>query len=142
MEKESTKKLAQARKGCIKTTMGPWIARRIGADGVERTSLRRPSPEEREKNRQRERHRRSVKARIYSCLRAYGKYRLPKHPDHNDILMALCQEAGWHVEEDGTIYRKVSLYLYILFLGSDAANYLARGEVFVMDQFYVFCVEM
>ncbi|KAL0442603.1 UNVERIFIED_CONTAM: BES1/BZR1protein 4 [Sesamum latifolium] len=30
----------------------------------------------------------------------------PKHCDNNEVLKALCNEAGWIVEEDGTTYRK------------------------------------
>ncbi|XP_039066900.1 BES1/BZR1 homolog protein 2-like [Hibiscus syriacus] len=33
-------------------------------------------------------------------------YKLPKHFDNNEVLKALCAEAGWIVEEDGTTYRK------------------------------------
>ncbi|CAH8381328.1 unnamed protein product [Eruca vesicaria subsp. sativa] len=33
-------------------------------------------------------------------------YNLPKHCDNNEVLKALCSEAGWVVEEDGTTYRK------------------------------------
>ncbi|KAF2305349.1 hypothetical protein GH714_004135 [Hevea brasiliensis] len=36
----------------------------------------------------------------------YGNYKLPKHCDNNEVLKALCNEAGWTVEEDGTTYRK------------------------------------
>ncbi|TXG71310.1 hypothetical protein EZV62_006245 [Acer yangbiense] len=35
-----------------------------------------------------------------------GNYNLPKHCDNNEVLKALCAEAGWIVEEDGTTYRK------------------------------------
>ena len=38
----------------------------------------------------------------------YGNYKLPKHCDNNEVLKALCKEAGWTVEEDGTTYRKVT----------------------------------
>ena len=37
----------------------------------------------------------------------YGNFKLPKHCDNNEVLKALCNEAGWVVEEDGTTYRKV-----------------------------------
>ena len=47
-------------------------------------------------------------AKIYTGLRAQGNYNLPKHCDNNEVLKALCAEAGWVVEEDGTTYRKVS----------------------------------
>lgn len=71
------------------------------------TSLRRPSEWEREKNRKREQRRRMVAAKIFAGLREHGNYSLPKNADQNDILKALCEEAGWHVEDDGTIYRTV-----------------------------------
>ncbi|KAJ4874471.1 BES1/BZR1-like protein 4 [Raphanus sativus] len=38
----------------------------------------------------------------------YGNYELPKHCDNNEVLKALCNEAGWIVEQDGTTYRKGS----------------------------------
>ncbi|XP_022768893.1 protein BRASSINAZOLE-RESISTANT 1-like [Durio zibethinus] len=67
---------------------------------------RKPSWRERENNRRRERRRRAVAAKIYTGLRALGNYNLPKHCDNNEVLKALCAEAGWFVEEDGTTYRK------------------------------------
>ncbi|XP_057502404.1 protein BRASSINAZOLE-RESISTANT 1-like [Actinidia eriantha] len=67
---------------------------------------RKPSWRERENNRRRERRRRAVAAKIYSGLRAQGNYDLPKHCDNNEVLKALCAEAGWNVEPDGTTYRK------------------------------------
>ncbi|XAR61796.1 hypothetical protein NMG60_11016314 [Bertholletia excelsa] len=67
---------------------------------------RRPSWRERENNRRRERRRRAVAAKIYAGLRAQGNYNLPKHCDNNEVLKALCAEAGWTVEPDGTTYRK------------------------------------
>ncbi|KAJ0247789.1 Protein BRASSINAZOLE-RESISTANT 2 [Hirschfeldia incana] len=67
---------------------------------------RKPSWRERENNRRRERRRRAVAAKIYTGLRAQGNYNLPKHCDNNEVLKALCSEAGWVVEEDGTTYRK------------------------------------
>ncbi|KAF2295088.1 hypothetical protein GH714_031435 [Hevea brasiliensis] len=39
-------------------------------------------------------------------LRAQGNFKLPKHCDNNEVLKALCAEAGWIVEDDGTTYRK------------------------------------
>ncbi|TXG52273.1 hypothetical protein EZV62_021442 [Acer yangbiense] len=45
-------------------------------------------------------------AKVFSGLRAQGNYNLPKHCDNNEVLKALCAEAGWIVEEDGTTYRK------------------------------------
>ena len=62
---------------------------------------------ERENNRVRERCRRVIARRIFTGLRMYGNYALPRHCDNNVVLMALCEEAGWTVEADGTTYRKV-----------------------------------
>ncbi|CAL0322412.1 unnamed protein product [Lupinus luteus] len=77
------------------------------SDGATSTASRRkPSWRERENNRRRERRRRAIAAKIYAGLRAQGNYRLPKHCDNNEVLKALCEEAGWRVEEDGTTYRK------------------------------------
>lgn len=83
--------------------------RRMTSDGATSaaTSRRKPSWRERENNRRRERRRRAIAAKIYSGLRAQGNYNLPKHCDNNEVLKALCAEAGWTVEEDGTTYRKV-----------------------------------
>ncbi|KAK4434496.1 protein BRASSINAZOLE-RESISTANT 1 [Sesamum alatum] len=67
---------------------------------------RKPSWRERENNRRRERRRRAIAAKIYAGLRAQGNYNLPKHCDNNEVLKALCAEAGWVVEPDGTTYRK------------------------------------
>ncbi|CAM8912276.1 unnamed protein product [Rhodiola kirilowii] len=67
---------------------------------------RLPTAKERENNKRRERRRRAVTGKIYAGLRAQGNYRLPKHCDNNEVLKALCAEAGWIVEEDGTTYRK------------------------------------
>ncbi|CDY69925.1 BnaAnng32010D [Brassica napus] len=67
---------------------------------------RKPSWRERENNRRRERRRRAIAAKIYTGLRSQGDYNLPKHCDNNEVLKALCAEAGWVVEEDGTTYRK------------------------------------
>lgn len=66
---------------------------------------RAPTSKERENNKRRERKRRAVAARIFAGLRQYGNYKLPKHCDNNEVLKALCREAGWTVEEDGTTYR-------------------------------------
>jgi brassinosteroid resistant 1/2 len=77
---------------------------------------RKPSWRERENNRRRERRRRAIAAKIYSGLRAQGNFNLPKHCDNNEVLKALCTEAGWTVEEDGTTYRKVFFLLSLLFL--------------------------
>ncbi|KAF0933983.1 hypothetical protein E2562_021042 [Oryza meyeriana var. granulata] len=65
-----------------------------------------PTWRERENNRRRERRRRAIAAKIYAGLRAYGNYSLPKHCDNNEVLKALCNEAGWTVDPDGTTYRK------------------------------------
>ncbi|KAI4982414.1 hypothetical protein ZWY2020_022906 [Hordeum vulgare] len=65
-----------------------------------------PTWREREKNRRREQRRRAVAANIFHGLRAHGGYALPKHCDNNEVLKALCHEAGWTVEPDGTTYRK------------------------------------
>ncbi|XP_061374445.1 BES1/BZR1 homolog protein 2-like [Gastrolobium bilobum] len=70
------------------------------------SSGRLPTWKERENNKRRERRRRAIAAKIYSGLRAQGNYKLPKHCDNNEVLKALCTEAGWIVEEDGTTYRK------------------------------------
>lgn len=67
---------------------------------------RLPTWKERENNKRRERRRRAIAAKIYSGLRMYGNYKLPKHCDNNEVLKALCDEAGWAVEPDGTTYRK------------------------------------
>ncbi|MCO5593105.1 hypothetical protein L7F22_047111 [Adiantum nelumboides] len=67
---------------------------------------RLPTWKERENNRRRERRRRAIAAKIYTGLRMYGNYKLPKHCDNNEVLKALCDEAGWVVEEDGLTYRK------------------------------------
>ncbi|KAL4366579.1 hypothetical protein GQ457_05G006650 [Hibiscus cannabinus] len=69
-------------------------------------SGRLPTWKERENNKRRERRRRAIAAKIYTGLRAQGNYKLPKHCDNNEVLKALCSEAGWIVEEDGTTYRK------------------------------------
>jgi brassinosteroid resistant 1/2 len=71
------------------------------------TTRRKPSWRERENNRRRERRRRAIAAKIFTGLRAQGNYNLPKYCDNNEVLKALCAEAGWVVEEDGTTYRKV-----------------------------------
>ncbi|XP_072978715.1 protein BZR1 homolog 3-like isoform X2 [Typha angustifolia] len=67
---------------------------------------RMPTWRERENNKRRERRRRAIAAKIYAGLRMYGGYKLPKHCDNNEVLKALCDEAGWTVEPDGTTYRK------------------------------------
>ena len=77
-----------------------------GATSSATSARRKPSWRERENNRRRERRRRAIAAKIYSGLRCQGNYNLPKHCDNNEVLKALCSEAGWIVEEDGTTYRK------------------------------------
>ncbi|KAL5228527.1 hypothetical protein ABZP36_016792 [Zizania latifolia] len=94
------------RRGCIRSTRGPWTVRRRGRGGAVTTSLRHPTPWERENNRQRERRRRQVATRIYAGLRANAGYTLPKHADQNDVLRALCAEAGYHVDDDGNVSRR------------------------------------
>ncbi|KAK9108795.1 hypothetical protein Sjap_016855 [Stephania japonica] len=69
-------------------------------------SGRMPTWKERENNKRRERRRRAIAAKIYAGLRTFGSYKLPKHCDNNEVLKALCSEAGWVVEDDGTTYRK------------------------------------
>jgi rhamnogalacturonyl hydrolase YesR len=71
------------------------------------SGARMPTWKERENNKRRERRRRAIAAKIYAGLRMYGNYKLPKHCDNNEVLKALCNEAGWTVEDDGTTYRKV-----------------------------------
>lgn len=72
------------------------------------SGTRLPTWKERENNKRRERRRRAIAAKIFAGLRLYGNYKLPKHCDNNEVLKALCAEAGWTVEEDGTTYRKGS----------------------------------
>lgn len=102
-------------RGCIKKTKGPWVVRRATKNRGTVTKLRFPSEKERLNNKQRERKRRAITHNIFAGLRAHGNYQLPKNPDSNDLLRALCEEAGWHVEEDGTIYRKVTWPPFSLF---------------------------
>ncbi|KAK3156432.1 hypothetical protein QOZ80_2AG0107200 [Eleusine coracana subsp. coracana] len=68
--------------------------------------VRVPTWRERENNRLRERRRRAIAAKIFTGLRKYGNYQLPKHCDNNEVLKAVCNEAGWAVEPDGTTYRR------------------------------------
>lgn len=70
------------------------------------SGTRLPTWKERENNKRRERRRRAIAANIFAGLRMYGNYKLPKHCDNNEVLKALCNEAGWTVEPDGTTYRK------------------------------------
>lgn len=78
------------------------------SDGATSATMarRKPSWRERENNRRRERRRRAIAAKIFAGLRAQGNFNLPKHCDNNEVLKALCLQAGWTVEEDGTTYRK------------------------------------
>ncbi|KAM7463924.1 hypothetical protein LguiA_032045 [Lonicera macranthoides] len=94
-------------KGCIKASRGPWLVRKTTKTGRVITKLRNPSDRERQNNTSRERKRRSITQKIFAGLKAHGKYQLPKNADTNDLLKALCKEAGWHVEEDGAIHKKV-----------------------------------
>lgn len=91
--------------------VGGWSPEMAGGG----SSGRLPTWKERENNKKRERRRRAIAAKIYSGLRAQGNYKLPKHCDNNEVLKALCAEAGWTVEEDGTTYRKVSLFCIFFF---------------------------
>ncbi|KAE9585126.1 putative transcription factor BES/BZR family [Lupinus albus] len=70
------------------------------------SGTRQPTWKERENNKRRERRRRAIASKIFSGLRMYGNFKLPKHCDNNEVLKALCDEAGWTVEADGTTYRK------------------------------------
>lgn len=78
---------------------------------------------ERENNKRRERRRRAITSNIFAGLRTHGNYTLPKHCDNNEVLKALCSQAGWTVEPDGTTYRKVyvfSLFIFLLIHGLGA----------------------
>jgi len=88
-------------KGLSMTSGAAAAAAAAGALG------RTPTWKERENNKRRERRRRAIAAKIFTGLRALGNYKLPKHCDNNEVLKALCREAGWVVEDDGTTYRKV-----------------------------------
>ncbi|KAJ1291601.1 hypothetical protein BS78_02G327600 [Paspalum vaginatum] len=83
-------------------TSGAAAAAAAAAGALGRT----PTWKERENNKRRERRRRAIAAKIFTGLRALGNYKLPKHCDNNEVLKALCREAGWVVEDDGTTYRK------------------------------------
>ena len=100
---------------------------------------RLPTWKERENNKRRERRRRAIAAKIYAGLRMYGNYQLPKHCDNNEVLKALCREAGWSVEEDGTTYRKVmknSLVFFfslslVMVLATDRCDIIHRSESWI-----------
>ena len=111
MEGMVSMKRSNKASGCIKTSRGPWVVQRTTKKGVVK-SLRFPTERERQNNVEREKRRREITRRIYNGLRVHGNYKLHKHGDNNDLLKALCLEAGWHVEEDGTIFRKVLLITY------------------------------
>ncbi|KAK1436995.1 hypothetical protein QVD17_02779 [Tagetes erecta] len=96
----------QTMSGCIKSVKGPWVVHRTTKDGRVVTRHRFPSDQERQRNCERERNRRFVARKIFYGLRCFGNYKLPKKADTIDLLKALCEEAGWHVEQDGTIYKK------------------------------------
>lgn len=87
------------------------VREREGGESVSSMNMtsgsRMPTWRERENNKRRERRRRAIAAKIFAGLRMYGNYKLPKHCDNNEVLRALCDEAGWIVEADGTTYRKV-----------------------------------
>lgn len=78
------------------------------------SGTRMPTWKERENNKRRERRRRAIAAKIFAGLRLYGNYHLPKHCDNNEVLKALCNEAGWTVELDGTTYRKVYSWNFVM----------------------------
>jgi len=88
------------------------------------SGTRQPTWKERENNKRRERRRRAIAAKIFPGLRMYGNYKLPKHCDNNEVLKALCNEAGWIVEPDGTTYRKVNaLFRISYFMLLDIINF-------------------
>ncbi|PWA85885.1 hypothetical protein CTI12_AA141870 [Artemisia annua] len=91
-----------------------------GGSGV--GGRRKPSWRERENNRRRERRRRAIAANIYNGLRAQGNYDLPKHCDNNEVLKALCREAGWVVLPDGTTFRKGCKPPPTIEIGSTSTN--------------------
>ncbi|KAK4418891.1 protein BREAST CANCER SUSCEPTIBILITY 2B [Sesamum alatum] len=124
-------------RGCIKTSKGPWLVRRATKNGGLVTKYRFPSDRERLNNKQRERRRRYVTHKILAGLKAHGNYNLPKHADSNDLLKALCEEAGWHVEEDGTIFRKQPVSEMPRLIDHDSCQ-AASGD-FQLDQDEGFC---
>ena len=102
--------------GSTASSSGAGVAAGAGVADGGGSGRRKPSWRERENNRRRERRRRAIAAKIYTGLRAQGNYNLPKHCDNNEVLKALCNEAGWVVEPDGTTYRKV---IFTLLFHSD-----------------------
>lgn len=105
---DDEKKKKGVLRGCIQTSRGPWLVHKRRKDGVMVTKYRFPSERERQHNKQRERKRREITKKIFAGLKEHGNYKLPKHANSNDLLKALCEECGWHVKEDGTIYRKAN----------------------------------
>lgn len=101
------------------------------------SGTRLPTWKERENNKKRERRRRAIAAKIFSGLRLYGNYKLPKHCDNNEVLKALCAEAGWTVEEDGTTYRKVRTPKNILILIEKKYIASSPGWVVLKDDDWV-----
>lgn len=85
------------------------------------SGTRMPTWKERENNKRRERRRRAIAAKIFTGLRMYGNYKLPKHCDNNEVLKALADEAGWTVEPDGTTYRKGCKPLERMEIGGSAS---------------------
>lgn len=131
-------------RGCIKSTSGPWIVRRPPGKGQETAAavLRMPSARERENNKRRERRRRAIAAKIFAGLRTHGNYCLPKHADHNEVLKALCHEAGWQVEEDGTIFRKVSMLINAHYsLRNVTDDHLPQSHILVTFQISCCAIE-
>lgn len=86
-----------------------------GGGGSTTATGRMPTWKERENNKRRERKRRAIAAKIFTGLRSQGNFKLPKHCDNNEVLKALCLEAGWIVLEDGTTYRKVPSLISIFY---------------------------
>ncbi|KAJ7950041.1 beta-amylase 8-like [Quillaja saponaria] len=95
-----------AMKGCIKATKGCWIVHRTTKHGGIFTKYRFPSERERQNNKCRERNRRAITKKIFAGLKEHGNYQLRKTADKTDLLKCLCNEAGWNVDDDGTIRGK------------------------------------
>ncbi|XP_056689267.1 protein BRASSINAZOLE-RESISTANT 1-like [Spinacia oleracea] len=128
------KKSNKAR-GCIKTSRGPWVVRRNTKKKGVVSSLRFPSERERQNNQEREKRRRLITRRIFAGLRDHGGYKLPKHADNNDLLKALCHEAGWHVEEDGAICKKDAVTRNVG-LNSEILAQVSSDGIASEDQFH------
>lgn len=111
------------------------------------SSGRLPTWKERENNKRRERRRRAIAAKIFTGLRTQGNFKLPKHCDNNEVLKALCFEAGWVVEDDGTTYRKVRIqfdalvlnfsYCFCVNLIQDFVDYNGRS-IYQLEKKYIF----